>query len=92
MIQPHASGNVTMVGIGIKLEEASGDGGGVRESQRSSPLCDWSSRLPAERCDPEKMTTRSTQSPLVRDDQLWYFISVNMNVFKRGSPCFFASP
>ncbi|KAK3512825.1 hypothetical protein QTP70_026489, partial [Hemibagrus guttatus] len=59
-IQPHASGNVTMVGIGIKLEEASGGGGGVRESQRSSPSCDWSSRPPG---DPEK--SRSTRSPLV---------------------------
>lgn len=62
-IQPHASGNVTMVGIGIKLEEASGDGGGVRELQRSSPSCDWSSQPPG---DPEKLTSRSTRSPLVR--------------------------
>ncbi|XP_058229026.1 transcription factor SOX-13-like isoform X3 [Hemibagrus wyckioides] len=60
-IQPHASGNVTMVGIGIKLEEASGDGGGVRESQRSSPSCDWSLQPPG---DPEKLASRSTRSPL----------------------------
>lgn len=66
VIQPHASGNVTMVGIGIKLEEASGDGGGVRELQQSLPSCDWSSRLPAERGEPEKLSTRSAQSPLVR--------------------------
>lgn len=65
-IQPHASGNITMVGVGIKLEEALGDGDGVRESQQSSPLCDWSSRLPAERGDPEKSMACSTQSPLVR--------------------------
>lgn len=64
-IQPHASGNVTMVGIGIKLEEASGDICSVREPQRSSPSCDWSSRLPGERGDPEKLTARGTQSPLV---------------------------
>lgn len=62
-IQPHASGNVTMVGIGIKLEEAPGDGGGVRES---SPSCQRSLRLIAERGDPEKLSIRSTQSPLVR--------------------------
>ncbi|XP_060766304.1 transcription factor SOX-13-like isoform X2 [Neoarius graeffei] len=63
-IQPHASGNITMVGVGIKLEEALGDGDGVRESQQSSPSCDWSSRLPAERGDPEKSMACSTQSPL----------------------------
>lgn len=66
VIQPHASGNVTMVGVGIKLEEALGDGDGVKESQQSLPSCDWSSRPPAERGDPEKSTARSTQSPLVR--------------------------
>ncbi|XP_053508960.1 transcription factor SOX-13-like isoform X1 [Ictalurus furcatus] len=60
-IQPHASGNVTMVGIGIKLEEAPGEGGGVRES---SPSCQRSLRLIAERGDPEKLSIRSTQSPL----------------------------
>ncbi|KAF5906142.1 transcription factor SOX-13 isoform X5, partial [Clarias magur] len=65
VIQPHDSGNVTMVGIGIKLEEAPGDGGGVRESQQPSPSCDWSSRMSAERSDPEKSTIRSAQSPVV---------------------------
>ncbi|KAM9443849.1 transcription factor SOX-13 isoform 1-T1 [Clarias gariepinus] len=65
VIQPHDSGNVTMVGIGIKLEEAPGDGGGVRESQQSPPSSDWSSRMSAERGDPEKSTIRSAQSPMV---------------------------
>ncbi|KAI5093311.1 transcription factor SOX-5 isoform X4 [Silurus meridionalis] len=59
--QTHASGNVTMVGIGIKLEEVSGDGGGAK---KSSPLCDWPSRLPAERVDTDKSSARSAQSPL----------------------------
>lgn len=61
-IQPHASGNVTMVGIGIKLEEVPVDGGGVRESQQSSPSCDWPSRPLS---NPEKLMSRSTQSPMV---------------------------
>ncbi|TTB41850.1 Transcription factor SOX-13 [Bagarius yarrelli] len=59
-IQPHAGGNMTMVGIGIKVEETTGDG--VKESQQSSPSCNWSSRMPA---DPEKATIRGTQPPLV---------------------------
>lgn len=62
-IQPHASGNVNMVGIGIKLEEAPGEECGVRELQQSSPLCKWSPRISS---DPEKSTARITQSPMVR--------------------------
>ncbi|XP_027010646.1 transcription factor SOX-13 isoform X2 [Tachysurus fulvidraco] len=62
-IQPHASGNGTMVGVGIKLEEVPVDGGGVRDSPQSSPSCNWPSRPLS---NPEKLTSRSTRSPLAR--------------------------
>ncbi|XP_066527901.1 transcription factor SOX-13-like isoform X2 [Hoplias malabaricus] len=66
-LHPHANGNVTMVGVGVKLEEEeSGDCGGVREheSQQASPSCDWSARQLTERVDGEKMTPLSSHSPL----------------------------
>ncbi|XP_051528553.1 transcription factor SOX-13-like isoform X1 [Myxocyprinus asiaticus] len=67
-LHPHAKGNVTMVGVGIKLEDDESGGGAFnRESKKSSPVCDWSVRLPLERDDPEKSAPPpNSQSPLVR--------------------------
>ncbi|XP_056590627.1 transcription factor SOX-13-like isoform X2 [Triplophysa dalaica] len=66
-LPPHAKGHVTMVGVGIKLENDESGGRGVnRESQQSPLASDWSSRLPAEREDPEKSGPPNCQSPLVR--------------------------
>ncbi|XP_051967823.1 transcription factor SOX-13-like isoform X2 [Xyrauchen texanus] len=65
-LYPYAKGNVTMVGVGIKLEDDELGGRAInRESQQSSPICDWSARLSSERDDPEKSAPNS-QSPLVR--------------------------
>ncbi|XP_051531709.1 transcription factor SOX-13-like isoform X2 [Myxocyprinus asiaticus] len=67
-LYPHAKGNVTMVGVGIKLEDDELGGRAInRESQQSSPVCDWSARLPSERDAPEKSAPLpNSQSPLVR--------------------------
>ena len=49
----HANGDVSMVGIGVKLEEEeSGEVGGAitrTEPQKSSPVSDWSGHLPVAR-------------------------------------------
>ncbi|XP_073771993.1 transcription factor SOX-13 isoform X2 [Danio rerio] len=66
-LHPHAKGNVTMVGVGIKLEDDESGGRIVnRESQQSSPLSDWSARLPSDRDDSEKSANVHAQSPLER--------------------------
>ncbi|XP_073667967.1 transcription factor SOX-13 isoform X2 [Paramisgurnus dabryanus] len=66
-VPPHAKGHVTMVGVGIKLEDDEFSGRGVnRESLQSSPACDWSVRGSAERDDPEKSGPPNCQSPLER--------------------------
>lgn len=65
-LPPHAKGHVTMVGVSIKLEDGELGGRGVnRECQKSPLACDWSTRLPAEREDPEKSGPPNCQSPLV---------------------------
>uniref|UniRef100_A0A8C1FGJ6 SRY-box transcription factor 13 n=1 Tax=Cyprinus carpio carpio TaxID=630221 RepID=A0A8C1FGJ6_CYPCA len=54
-VRPHAKGNVTMVGVGIKLEDDESGGRAVhRESQQSSPVSDWSVRQLSDRDDSEK--------------------------------------
>lgn len=76
-LPPHAKGHVTMVGVGIKLEDDESGGRGVnRESQQSPLACDWSARPPAEREDPEKSGPPKCQSPLVRQ------ASLEFNVYK----------
>ncbi|XP_035376421.1 transcription factor SOX-13-like isoform X2 [Electrophorus electricus] len=65
VLHPQASDNVTMVGVGVKLEEEeSGDGGRARdcESLQTSPSGDWSAQPPAERRDLEKSTALNSQS------------------------------
>lgn len=65
-LHPYAKGNVTMVGVGIKLEEdESGSRVIHRESQQSSPVNDWSFRHLSDRDDFEKSAPPNAQSPLV---------------------------
>ncbi|KAK1799984.1 hypothetical protein P4O66_006127, partial [Electrophorus voltai] len=69
VLHPQASDNVTMVGVGVKLEEEeSGDGGRARdcESLQTSPSGDWSAQPPAERRDLEKSTALNSQSSSVK--------------------------
>uniref|UniRef100_A0A8C2KFK0 SRY-box transcription factor 13 n=1 Tax=Cyprinus carpio TaxID=7962 RepID=A0A8C2KFK0_CYPCA len=64
-VHPHAKGNVTMVGVGIKLEDDESGGRAVhRESQQSSPVSDWSARQLSDRDDSEKSAPPNAQSPL----------------------------
>uniref|UniRef100_A0A9J8CPI2 SRY-box transcription factor 13 n=3 Tax=Cyprinus carpio TaxID=7962 RepID=A0A9J8CPI2_CYPCA len=64
-VRPHAKGNVTMVGVGIKLEDDESGGRAVhRESQQSSPVSDWSVRQLSDRDDSEKSAPPNAQSPL----------------------------
>ncbi|RXN23108.1 transcription factor SOX-13 isoform X3 [Labeo rohita] len=66
-LHPHAKGNVTMVGVGIKLEDDESGGRVVsRESQQSSPISEWSVRHPSDRDDSEKSAPPNAQSPLER--------------------------
>uniref|UniRef100_A0A8C1KHM7 SRY-box transcription factor 13 n=1 Tax=Cyprinus carpio TaxID=7962 RepID=A0A8C1KHM7_CYPCA len=54
-LHPQAKGNVTMVGVGIKLEDDESGGRVInRESQHSSPVSDWSVRQLSDRDDSEK--------------------------------------
>ncbi|KAJ8360538.1 hypothetical protein SKAU_G00170630 [Synaphobranchus kaupii] len=57
-----ANGSVTMVGVGVKLEEEDGPGDGGREPQRVSP-CDWSMQPPNEKAEVHMGTPPSTHSP-----------------------------
>ncbi|XP_062842641.1 transcription factor SOX-13-like [Trichomycterus rosablanca] len=86
VLQPNASGNVSKVGVGVKLEEVSGDTGGVRDSQHSSPSYDWSARMHTERADPEKSTIRIQQSPLASSpikEQMHRFSPASQDELKR---------
>ncbi|XP_076862763.1 transcription factor SOX-13 isoform X2 [Brachyhypopomus gauderio] len=63
--QPHASDNVTMVSVGVKLEEEeSWDGGGVREreSLQPSPPGEWSARPSSDRRDGETLLALNSQT------------------------------
>ncbi len=65
-LHPHAKGNVTMVGVGIKLEDDESGGRVVhRDSQQSSPVSDWSVRHLSDRDNSEKSAPPNAQSPLV---------------------------
>uniref|UniRef100_A0A673FML3 Transcription factor SOX-13-like n=1 Tax=Sinocyclocheilus rhinocerous TaxID=307959 RepID=A0A673FML3_9TELE len=65
-LHPHAKGNVTMVGVGIKLEDDESGGRVInRESQQSSPVSDWSVRQLSDRDDFEKSAPPNAQSPLL---------------------------
>ncbi|KAJ8400206.1 hypothetical protein AAFF_G00399000 [Aldrovandia affinis] len=61
-----ANGDVTMVGVGVKLEEEEGpaDGGGAMgpEPQRVSP-CDWTTQPPSERMEVRMGTPPSSRTP-----------------------------
>ncbi|XP_067287756.1 transcription factor SOX-13-like isoform X2 [Pseudorasbora parva] len=61
-LHPHAKSNVTMVGVGIKLEDD--ELGGRVVNRESSPICDWSVRLPSDRDDSEKSAPPNAQSSL----------------------------
>ncbi|XP_042622698.1 transcription factor SOX-13-like isoform X1 [Cyprinus carpio] len=64
-LHPQAKGNVTMVGVGIKLEDDESGGRVInRESQHSSPVTDWSVRQLSDRDDSEKSAPPNAQSPL----------------------------
>ncbi len=57
---------MTMLGVGIKLEDDESGGRVVhRESQQSSPVSDWSVRHLSDRDDSEKSAHPNAQSPLV---------------------------
>ncbi|XP_035242582.1 transcription factor SOX-13-like isoform X2 [Anguilla anguilla] len=56
-----ANGSVTMVGVGVKLEEEEGHGDGGLEPQRVSP-CDWSMQPPNEKAERRMGTPTSTHS------------------------------
>lgn len=62
-LHPHAKSNVTMVGVGIKLEDD--ELGGRVVNRESSPVCDWSVRLPSDRDDSEKSAQHNIHSSLV---------------------------
>ncbi|CDQ76284.1 unnamed protein product [Oncorhynchus mykiss] len=61
----HASGDVSMVGVSVKLEESGGEGGGAhtRAEQLSSPACDWSGHQPMERPESRQLTPPLSRSP-----------------------------
>ncbi|XP_020346124.1 transcription factor SOX-13 isoform X2 [Oncorhynchus kisutch] len=61
----HASGDVSMVGVSVKLEESGGEGGGAhtRAEQLSSPACDWSGHQPMERQESRQLTPPLSRSP-----------------------------
>ncbi|XP_067243241.1 transcription factor SOX-13-like isoform X3 [Chanodichthys erythropterus] len=61
-LHPHAKSNVTMVGVGIKLEDD--ELGGRVVNRESSPVCDWSVRLPSDRDDSEKSASHNIHSSL----------------------------
>ncbi|XP_051768123.1 transcription factor SOX-13-like isoform X2 [Ctenopharyngodon idella] len=61
-LHPHAKSNVTMVGVGIKLEDD--ELGGRVVNRESSPVCDWSVRLPSDRDDSEKSAQHNIHSSL----------------------------
>ncbi|KAK6319156.1 hypothetical protein J4Q44_G00103670 [Coregonus suidteri] len=63
----HANGDVSMVGVGVKLEEeeSGGEGGGAHAKAEllSSPACDWSGHQPGERLESRQLTPPLSRSP-----------------------------
>ncbi|KAL0978446.1 hypothetical protein UPYG_G00170480 [Umbra pygmaea] len=63
----HANGDVSMVGVGVKLEEedSGGERGGAhaKAELRSSPACDWSGREPIEQSVSKQLTPPLSRSP-----------------------------
>ncbi|XP_028970042.2 transcription factor SOX-13 isoform X2 [Esox lucius] len=63
----HANGDVSMVGVGVKLEEedsgAERGGTHTKAELRSSPACDWSGYEPIERSESRQLTPPLSRSP-----------------------------
>ncbi|KAG1950053.1 transcription factor SOX-6 [Pimephales promelas] len=60
-LHPHAKSNVTMVGVGIKLED--NESGGRVVNRESSPICDWS----VEKSAPPNAQSSLENSPLSKE-------------------------
>ncbi|KAI1890663.1 hypothetical protein AGOR_G00155970 [Albula goreensis] len=60
-----ANGDVTMVGVDVKLEEEEGpgDGGGSKSSETRFSPCDWSTQPPTERTEVHMGTPPSARTP-----------------------------